>query len=68
MSIAAILRNLGKKSTKCLKKSYEQFFHAGNLTEGDLPVRQMRLVQAWVEIHRDNLMADWELCRNGEEP
>ena len=40
----------------------------GNLMEGQLPIRQMRLVQAWVEIHKDNLTADWELCRNGEEP
>jgi len=38
------------------------------MTEGDLPTRQLRFVQAWVEIHRDDLVADWELCRNGENP
>ena len=26
------------------------------------------LVQAWVELHRDDLFADWELAVNGEEP
>jgi len=40
----------------------------GNMTEGNLPIRQLRFVQAWVEIHRDDLVADWELCRNGENP
>ena len=40
----------------------------GNITEGKLQIRQLRFVQAWVEIHRDDLMANWELCRNGENP
>lgn len=26
-----------------------------------MPLRQLRLVQAWIEIHRDELMADWAL-------
>jgi len=25
-------------------------------------------VQAWVELHRDDLFADWKLAANGEEP
>ncbi len=25
----------------------------------------MKLVEAWVEIHRDELMADWELASSG---
>ena len=40
----------------------------GEVTEGGLPTRQLRLVQAWVEIHKDNLLANWALCLNGEEP
>lgn len=32
------------------------------LTDG-----RMKLVQAWIEIHRDELMADWELAVNGQE-
>jgi len=41
---------------------------SGNIKEGRLPVRCLRLVQAWVEIHKDDLYANWELCRFGEEP
>jgi hypothetical protein len=29
---------------------------------------QLRLVQAWIELHRDELMANWELAVNGENP
>jgi len=28
----------------------------------------LRLVQAWIELHRDELLADWELVINGESP
>jgi len=40
----------------------------GNILEGTLPNKQLRLVQAWIEIHREELMVDWELAVNGEEP
>jgi len=40
----------------------------GNTMDGDIPVRQLRLVLAWIEIHREELMADWKLCQNGEKP
>ena len=30
-------------------------------------VRQLKLVLAWCEIHRDELMQNWELSRNGKE-
>jgi hypothetical protein len=29
-------------------------------------VNKMKLVQAWIEIHNDELMADWELAMKGE--
>jgi len=35
---------------------------------GELPTKQLRLVLAWIEIHRDELLADWNLCQNGEKP
>ena len=34
--------------------------------EGNLPRKQTRLVQAWAELHIDELRADWELAMNGE--
>ena len=36
--------------------------------DGQMPARQLRLIQAWIEIHRDELLADWKLCQNGEKP
>ncbi len=40
----------------------------GELIEGDLPSKQLKLVLAWIEIHREELIADWQLCQNGEKP
>lgn len=40
----------------------------GDLMDGELPSRQLRLVLAWIEIHKEELIADWELCQNGEKP
>ena len=38
------------------------------IIDGQMPARQLRLIQAWIEIHRDELLADWKLCQNGEKP
>jgi len=27
-----------------------------------------RLVEAWIEIHQDELMADWQLAVSGQQP
>ena len=40
----------------------------GEILSGELPRKQLRLVQAWIELHRDELMADWELAVSGELP
>ncbi|ACF13808.1 hypothetical protein Ctha_1345 [Chloroherpeton thalassium ATCC 35110] len=40
----------------------------GEILAGNLPRKQLRLVQAWIELHRDELTANWELAINGEEP
>ncbi len=40
----------------------------GAVLSGELPVSKMRMVQAWIEIQRDSLMADWELAVNGQQP
>lgn len=39
----------------------------GDVLAGKLPSGKMRLVQAWIEIHREELLADWKLAVNGEE-
>ena len=33
---------------------------------GYLPNKQLKLVLAWCEIHKDELMQNWELARNGQ--
>ena len=38
------------------------------ILEGQIPPRQLRLVSAWIEIHKEELLADWILCQNGEKP
>jgi hypothetical protein len=38
----------------------------GEILEGELRRNKMKLVQAWIEIHQDELMADWELASQGE--
>ena len=40
----------------------------GEILSGDLPRKQLRLVQAWIELRRDELLTDWELAVSGEAP
>ena len=40
----------------------------GYVIEGLLPPKQLKMVQAWVEIHKEELFVDWELAVNGEVP
>jgi len=37
-----------------------------DFTNGDLPVKQRKLVHAWAELHKEELLADWTLAMNGE--
>lgn len=38
----------------------------GNMLDGTLKANKMRLVQAWIEIHQEELVADWILASQGE--
>lgn len=38
-----------------------------NIIEGSMPSKQRKLVEAWIEIHREELMADWKLAISGQE-
>lgn len=40
----------------------------GEILAGQLPRKQLRLVQAWIELRRDELLADWTLALAGEMP
>jgi len=38
----------------------------GTILSGSLPSSKLKLVQAWIEIHREDLMVDWKLAVAGE--
>lgn len=40
----------------------------GRILAGSIPPKQLKMVQAWIEIHKDELFADWELAVAGEHP
>ena len=40
----------------------------GSILDGCIPSRQLKMVQAWIEIHKEELIVNWELAVNGEEP
>ena len=39
----------------------------GNILEGKLKNEKLKLVLAWIEIHKEELMADWDLATAGEK-
>jgi hypothetical protein len=56
-----------------LHARYAEFEASIKLDDGEvlaehIPRKQLRLVQAWTELHRDELMADWALASSGELP
>jgi hypothetical protein len=39
----------------------------GNLLEGSLPSNKGKLIEAWIEIHKEDLMANWQLAVTGNK-
>jgi hypothetical protein len=40
----------------------------GRVLSGELPPGKHKLVVAWIEIHQEDLLADWELAATGKTP
>ncbi|MBU1069854.1 DUF4160 domain-containing protein [Myxococcota bacterium] len=62
-----------RHSTPHIHAKYAEFeasisIPGGKLLAGSLPRKQLRLVLAWIEIHKDELLANWDLARSGEIP
>ena len=38
----------------------------GNILQGDFPDRQKKLVSAWAVLHKDELLANWELAKEDQ--
>jgi hypothetical protein len=52
---------------------YQEFkgtfnIETGEEMEGNVPPKQKKLIGAWVELHKDELLADWNLAINNELP
>ncbi|MCL2845160.1 MAG: DUF4160 domain-containing protein [Chitinivibrionia bacterium] len=39
----------------------------GEVLDGSVQKSKMKLVEAWMEIHREDLEANWKLLSNGEQ-
>ena len=39
----------------------------GEVIEGSIRANKLKLVQAWIEIHQEDLMANWQLAVNGQQ-
>lgn len=39
----------------------------GTILEGNFPKGKLKLLEAWMEIHQDDLEANWKLLSNGEQ-
>ena len=37
----------------------------GNILSGHIPANKVKLIQAWIEIHKEDLMANWSLAVKG---
>ena len=47
-------------------QDYEAMFSIpdGEIIGGDLPPKKIKLVQAWIIMHEEDLMANWKLATN----
>ena len=39
---------------------------SASIIEGQLPTKQRKMVEAWIEIHKEELLADWRLAISGQ--
>lgn len=39
----------------------------GNVLDGGFPKSKLKLLLAWIEIHKDDLFANWKLLSEGKE-
>ena len=49
-------------------EEYEAVFDLdGNKIEGELPRKKEKQVEVWIDIHKEDLMANWKLITNGQQ-
>ena len=40
----------------------------GEVLAGSFPEAKLRMLRVWIDIHREELLADWELAKAGDTP
>lgn len=40
---------------------------SGEMIVGNFPKKKLKLVQAWVELHQEELITNWKLASEGEQ-
>ena len=49
-------------------QDYEAMFNMeGEIINGEFPKKQLKFVAAWAELHKDELLANWELATENKE-
>jgi len=60
----------GKHSIPHLHAEYQEhnvvIDFEGNILEGEFPKAKLKLLEAWIEIHREDLEANWKLLSSGD--
>ncbi len=58
--------NNGENNPPHFPASYQGYYATfslnGDLMEGEMPKAQCKLINAWAEIHKDELLANWNLA------
>ena len=66
-------RDIEKHHTPHIHADYQGRLGIYSIPDGNLLARELlpnkhKLVIAWIEIHKEDLLADWELAVNGRKP
>lgn len=61
-----------KHSVTHINAEYGEFevsfeIKTGEILSGLIPNKKIKLVQAWMEIHQEKLIADWNLASKGDD-
>ena len=49
-------------------QSYEASFDFdGNIISGDFPIKKRKMIEVWIDLHREELEANWELISAGDD-
>ncbi|GHU58539.1 hypothetical protein FACS1894133_3490 [Clostridia bacterium] len=49
-------------------QNYESSFDFdGNIISGDFPIKKRKMIEVWIDLHREELEANWELINAGDD-